>query len=533
MDKFQKSWNGAERASIQACLEKMLASPIFAHAERQQRFLRYAVAHTLVGNDDRLKGYTIGVEVFDREQDFDPAVDAIVRVEAARLRAKLREYYESDGRFDAVRLSLPKGSYAVSISFEPPSKREMRTAAASDVRNTGPTAVELIEDRPSVAVLPFANLSPDPAHAYFADGITEDLTTDISRVSALFVISRHSTFAYKDTVKRAQDIATELGVRYLVEGSVQRAGNRARINVQLIDAATGAQVWAERYDRDLKDIFAVQDEITRCVAAVLQVKLTRDDDRVVGREGTASVEAYDCVLRGLERFWIYSRESAEEARAFFAKAVVLDPGYAEARAWLARVLTFKWIMLWDQDPDALEYAFEHARTAVDLDPRLPFAYSVLCWVQMWRKQLEASVAAGWKAVAMDPNNADAHVFLCYALSAGGRGEEALHNIEKAMRLNPHPSALYQLVLGICYFVLEEYDKALAAFKRGVELREAFIPNHYFLCLTYMLLDRPVEVRAERETVLALTGDRKPVLQTIWIDEDLALRFRGLEQLAGL
>ena len=531
-DEIQRSWSEAEKASIQACLEKILASPVFAHAERQQRFLRYAVTHTLAGNNDRLKGYTIGVEVFDREQDFDPAVDAIVRVEAARLRAKLREYYESDGRHDAVRLSLPKGSYAVRVGFESISGAE-KHAAGPDARETRPAAIQPVEDRPSVAVLPFANLSPDPAHAFFADGITEDLSTEISRVSGLFVISRHSTFAYKGTVKRAQEIAAELGVRYLVEGSVQRAGRQARINVQLSDAVTGAQVWAERYDRDLEDIFAVQDDITRSVAAVLQVKLTRDENKLLGRKETSSVEAYDCLLRGMERFWIYSREPAEEARTLFAKAAELDPGYAEAHAWLARALTFKWIMFWDQNPQSIEEAFQHARAAVDLDPSLPYAYSVLSWVQMWRKQTEASVAAGWKAVTMDPNNADAHVFLAFALASGARAEEALHHVDRAMRLNPHPSALYQLILGICHFELEEYDEAIAAFKRGAELRQEFLPSHYLLCLSYTLLDRIAEARAERETLLALTSGHQPFVRPMWADEDLALRIRGLEHLADL
>lgn len=195
----RNNWSEAQRAQVQACLDKVLSSPIFARAERQRRFLRYLVNETLAGNSDRLKGYTIGVEVFDRESDFDPMVDAIVRVEAARLRAKLREYYDGEGRLDAVRLHLPKGSYAVHINLqpEPEPARAERTppepAAVAD-RAIGATArVQSVTDRPSVVVLPFVNMSPEPTQQYFADGITEDLTTELSRlsVSLSFPVTPH------------------------------------------------------------------------------------------------------------------------------------------------------------------------------------------------------------------------------------------------------------------------------------------------------------------------------------------------------
>ena len=541
--KLDREWSEGERTKVQVCLDKVLSSPVFSHAERQQRFLRYVVTQTLTGNTERLKGYTIGIEVFDREPTFDPTIDAIVRVEAARLRAKLREYYEGGGRNDAVRFEVPKGAYAVHIELHesqssqtPPLKQEPRgapTAAANEVAPGITPFVHPIEDKPSIAVLPFANMSSDPEQEYFADGITDILITELSRLSGLFVISRHSSFVYKGLSKRAEEIAQELGVRYLLEGSVQRSGMQARITAQLVDNKTGAHLWAEHYDRELKEIFAVQDDVTRRIVSVLQVKLAGDEAERFGHEGTVSIEAHDALLRGLERFWVYTQESAEEARALFAKAIELDPRYAFAHAWLARTLAIQWIFLWDARAETLERAFEHARMAVDLDPQMPFAYSVLCWVQLWRKQGEASIAAGWRAVALDPNNADAHLFLSMTLGAAGRGEEALHCIEKGMRLNPHPSAFYQLALGLCYFVLEEYDKAIAAFKRGTGLSDTFIPNHLWLCVIYTLLEREDEARLESEYVLTLSGGRRPVIQVIWLDEDLRLRMQGLMELAGL
>jgi adenylate cyclase len=535
-----------EKAGARTCLEKILSSSVFARSKRQQRFLRYVVAHSLAGNTARLKGYTIGVEVFDRGPTFEPMLDAIVRVEAARLRAKLREYYDSEGRGDPVRFDLPKGAYTVraklreprSPPLSPPMEEPHDAPTVAPAAEAHPGSAALprqlpITDKPSLAVLPFANLSEDPQRGYFADGITDDLITELSRLSGLFVISRRSSFAYRGLSKRMEEIGAELGVRYLLEGSVQRAQERVRITAKLIDAASGAHLWAERYDRDLKDIFAVQDDVTRRIIAVLQVRLAGAEAERFGHEGTASIEAHDALLRGLERFWLYTQKAAEEARAWFAKAVEHDRGYAAAHAWLARALAYQWIMLWSSDPATLEQAFEHARTAVRLDDRLPFAHSALGWVQLWRKEKEASIGEGWRAVALDPNNAEAHVLLSVTLSAAGRAEEALHYVGKAIRLNPRPSAFYQFTLGLCHYVLEEYDRAIAALKRSAELAEAFIPAHLLLCGIYTLLERDEEARGERETLLALSGGRKPAVRSIWLDEELELRYQGLLQLAGL
>lgn len=530
-------WTDAESSGARACLERILVSAPFAQSERLQRFLKFVVTETLAGHADRLKGYTIAVEVFDRDPSFDPAIDPIVRVEAARLRAKLREYYDSEGRDDPLHLVLPKGSYAVQL--EEPRLRTVSAPAASIPRNdeaspqSGAPHPAPIEDKPSLAVLPFTNLSSDAEQGYFADGVTDTLITELSRLPGLFVISRHSSFVYRNVNKRVEEIGRELGVKYLVEGSVRRAGNRVRITTQLIDAGSGMHLWAERFDRELQDIFAVEDDVVRRILTVLQVKLAAPEVEHTGHKGTRNLEAHDCLLRGLERLWLFSEEATGQARAYFARAVELDPTYAAAHAWLARALVFEWIMYWNPRPDGIEDAHEHARLAVDLGPRLPQAHSILCWVQLWRKEGEAAIAAGWRAVAMDTNDADAHLFLSSALCACGRGEEALQYIEKGMRLNPHPTTLYHFVLGQCYYVLEEYEQALAAFKQGVALRNVFYPNHYHLCLIYTLLGREAEARAERDTLLTLTGGRKPILRSIYLDGDVSRLTNELAHRAGL
>jgi adenylate cyclase len=235
----------------------------------------------------------------------------------------------------------------------------------------------------------------------------------------------------------------------------------------------------------------------------------------------------------LARFWAYTPESAAEAGALFGRALELDPAFASAHAWLARTLVFQWVMFWDSQDGTVERALEHAHAAVDLGPQLPSAHAVVCWVQLWRKQTEASLAAGRRAVALDPNNADAHLFLSLSLSAAGRGEEALHLIEKGMRLNPHTSAFFQYALGQSFYVLEDYERAIAAAVRGVELLPAFIPNRYLLCIMYALLDKRPETHAERDAILAITRGRVPVVRPIWLDDELAARNRALLRLAGL
>ena len=319
---------GAEIAKARTCLDRILASPCFAQSERQQRFLKFIVTETLAGHADRLKGYTIAVEVFDRDASFDPATDAIVRVEAARLRAKLREYYEREGRTDLVRFELPKGTYGIRMAWRSPETTLSPQASprwrAKTFKDTASTRLQPIEDRPSLAVLPLVNMSSNPEQEYFADGITDGLITELSRLPGLFVISRHSSFVYKGISKRAAEIGAELGIRYLLEGSVQRAADRVRITVQLIDAASGTYLWAERYDRELKDIFAVQDDVTQRVVSVLQVKFAAAEQGRSGHGGTVNVEAHDCLLRGLERLWLFTAESSREASVQLARAVELD-----------------------------------------------------------------------------------------------------------------------------------------------------------------------------------------------------------------
>ena len=519
-----------EAGKIRACLAKILSCPLFAQAERQQKFLSYVVEQTLAGRGDRLKGYSIGAEVFERSDDFDPQVNAIVRVEASRLRAKLREYYDSEGRGDAVRIDLPKGGYVPQFRFQS-EWPEPGSALAAHVAKLTPV-ISVPADQPSLAVLPFENLGSDPEQDYFADGITEDLITALSKLSGLLVISRHSVFSFKGVAKDAREIAAELGVRYLLEGSVRRAGNRVRITAQLVEAETGVQAWADSYDRDLEDIFAVQDDVTRRIVETLEVNLGELDSSSLVHAGTTSMEAHDFLLRGLERHWEYTPDSIQAAEGYFAKAIERDPDYAAAHAWLARTAIYRYATC-GAGRESLELADRHARKAMTLGHRLPLSYSIFGWVQLWRGNAVEALGAARRAVAMDPNNADAYLFLSIILSSANRAEEGLQMIQKAMRLNPQPSAFYLFALLHAYFTLGRYEEAIEAGLAGKELRFHFIPTREYLAISYFLLDRKDEAEAERDEVLEEYRTGGAGVRTIYLDKHLVNRFREMRRALGL
>ena len=368
---------------------------------------------------------------------------------------------------------------------------------------------------------------------YFADGFTDCLITEVSRLSGLFVISRHSSFMYKNASKRSEDIGLELGVRYLLEGSVQRSGEWVRITAQLIDASSGAHIWAERYDRELKDIFALQDDVTQRIATMLHVRLSGNETDRFGHDGTSNIDAHDALLRGLEDFWLYTQDSCESARLHFENAIKIDPSYAVAYGWLSRTLICQWIFYWDARDETLELAYKHAQISIDIDPLQPLGYLVLSWVQCWRKHGEESIAAGRRAIALDPNNADAYFFLAMSLASSDRGDDALRYVKTGMRLNPHPTAFNYLALGFCYLVLEDYKEAISAFKRGIAVNDAFISNHVWLCAIYSLLGQEKEAVAERNKVMELTGGRKNAFQIIWLSENLIHKTNDLLLRAGL
>ena len=516
MDAAVQHWTEAEKANISASLANMLASPLFAGSPRQQRFLIYLVTHTLAGEADRLKGYTIALEVFDRKDDFDPSLDAIVRVEATRLRNKLREYYDTLGKIDAVRIGFPKGGYALEISLQSAPLLERRTA------DTPLNIPRMIEDKPSLAVLPFANIGSDNIKEYFADGVVDSLIAMFSRLSGLFVISRQSSFSYKNTTKTSEQIAAELGVRYLLEGSVQHAGNQVRVNAQLADTKNGGHVWSDRFDRELKDVFSLQDELTQSIVSVLQIKLDGAEAALFGVQATNSIAAHDTLLRGIATHRKYTQKTTNEAIVLYQSALALDPNYAAAHAWLARSLSLTWSQRWNADSAVLALALSHAERATALDPQSSYAISMLGWVQLWRKNRDESIAECRRAIVLDPNNAEAHLFLSLALSAAGLGEEALYYVEKAKRFSPVADAFYMFAHGQSYFAQKNYAKAISIFEQGCILSANFKPNHFFLMMAYEIMGRHEQAQQKFEILSELTGSRTEMPNVvIWTDQAIA------------
>ena len=353
-----------------------------------------------------------------------------------------------------------------------------------------------LPDKPSIAVLPFDNLSGDASQDYFADGITEELITALSRFPHMFVIARNSVFTYKGKAVKVQQVSRELGVRYVAEGSVQRSGDLVRINAQLVDATTGHHVWAERFEGEMTDVFELQDQLVQNIVAQLAIEVSDAESARMRRKGTDNFEAYDYLLRGLEAAFRFNRGSTIEAREMYQKAIEIDPDYAHAYAALAWTHLNDFRLGWSDDPAAsFALAFELARKAVSLDDSDPLGHAALSDVYLWRKEYDRSIAEIEKAIALNPNNADHYLYLGGRLTWIGDPEQALGHIEKAMRLNPNFPPIYLWNLGHAYFVAERYDEAIATLKELSDRNPDFSPSYIYLAAIYGLTGRDDEARA--------------------------------------
>jgi adenylate cyclase len=357
-------------------------------------------------------------------------------------------------------------------------------------------------DRPSIAVLPFDNMSGDQEQQYFADGITEDIITEISKIHGLMVISRNSTFTYKGKAVKAQDVCRDLGVRYILEGSVRKAGERVRITAQLIDGRSGGHLCAEHYDRGLADIFAVQDDVTERIVRSLEVKLIGDDARP-SRVETGNSEAYDSVLRGREQYRLFSRDGNAAARRLYQRAIELDPSYAAAHAGLAETYLHEWFL---GSAEALDRAFELAQTAKGLDPSLPLVYEALSSVHLLKRQHEDALAAARRWVEIEPSNAEAYANLAGILHFAGEPERVAGLIEKAKRLNPFYPFYYTLYVGQACFTMHRFEDAVAIITRTIAHNPESLPSHFYLAACYGQLGEDALARDALAEVRRISPD---------------------------
>jgi adenylate cyclase len=390
-----------------------------------------------------------------------------------------------------------------SLPHAKPSTTVTLTKPAMEVASVKKMAYPL-PDKPSIAVLPFVNMSGDPQQEYFSDGLTEDIITALSKVQRLFVIARNSTFTYKRKPVKVQQVAEELGVRYVLEGSVQRAGDRVRITAQLIDALKGHHLWAERYDRDLKDLFALQNEITMKILMALQVKLVEGEQALVRARGTNNFEAYEKFLQATEQHYLFTREAGVRARQLCEEAIALDSGYAAAYGLLSVVLLAELRYRWTRSPsETMRQALEMAEKALALDSKTLIAQLAMGQIHMLKKEHDKAIEWGERAVATYPNADNAHVFLAWFLMMGDRPEEAIPLIKQAIRRNPIPPGWYFMVLGNTYRMIDRFDEAMVELKKAIAYSPDELLAHVTLAAVYAEAGRLEEARVEAGEVMRI------------------------------
>ncbi len=395
------------------------------------------------------------------------------------VQGKVDLAFESTGEHEVKNIARPVLVYRVALQAEAP--------------NGGAAPAP---DKPSIAVLPFDNMSRDPEQEYFADGMSEDIITDLSKVSGLFVIARNSSFAYKGKSPKIDQVSRELSARYVLEGSVRKAGNRVRINAQLIDGRTGGHVWAERYDRDLTDIFAVQDEVTERIVHVLKVTLTETEHRSITHRGTEDLEAYDLYLRGRERTVKLTREDNLEGRRLLEQAIARDPSFSAPRSMLGISRLGDFLNRWGEGwEDGLREGRELASRAVAVDDMDPVAHLAMALAHLWSREHEPAVAEAQRVITLDPNSAMGHGALGMILHYGGDSARALQHLEVSQRLDPHQLDLRLHNQALCHFMLGDLEAAAGLLRERIERAPQTDISRALLASTYGHLGRAEEARA--------------------------------------
>jgi len=361
----------------------------------------------------------------------------------------------------------------------------------SYMRPVPPTADLGLSDELSIAVLPFENISDDPKQEYFADGITDDLITDLSKISGLFVIARNSTFTYKGKPVKVQQVAEDLGVRYVLEGSVRKAGDKVRINAQLVDATTGHHLWAERIDGTFGDIFALQDRFTRKIVAALALRLTGDEEKNLTLRYTDNVEAYDAYLKGREHFITLTRDGLVKAVGYYEKAIELDPNYSPAHAGLASTYQSSISRAWNRElgwPDARSRMRKHLQEAMK-NPT-PYAHYAVAKTLLYKRRYDEAIAEAERAIALDPNYPDGYLMMGWILTFAGKSAEAVDYFKRTMRLDPGFPGAVLYSLGLAQYSLGQYEEAATSLEKSLKLNPGYGP--WPLAITYAQLGRGQE-----------------------------------------
>jgi adenylate cyclase len=445
--------------------------------------------------------------------------------------------------YEEVKNKLPiafedLGERAVKNIREPVRMYRWTDAAVDPVPDTAEAKATLpLPDKPSIAVLPFDNMSGDPEQDYFTDGIVEDIITELSREPDLFVIARNSSFAYKGKSPDIRQVARELGVRYVLEGSVRKAGNRIRLNAQLIEAETGHHVWAERYDRTLEDVFEVQDELTNTIQNTLLQKVRESGMDSALSRAPKDMNAYDQTLRAFGLVLRFNRANNEEAMREARAALDLDPGYARAHMVLAWAYLYSVWSAWTDDVEqAIERGYEAAQKAIAADRNDFWGHAALGFAELCLHRHERALPALDRALALNPNSADVRAMRGMVLNFLGRPEEGLKDIELAIRHNPHHPDWYLIGIGRAYYMLGRYEEAVPLIERLVAATPELAVGRLLLVAVYVGSGRLDAARAEVSAYLeinpGLTIGQVRMIVPFQKEEDLE-RYCDLLRQAGL
>jgi adenylate cyclase len=456
--------------------------------------------------DDRKMKFRIGINlgdvIEDGERIYGDGVNIAARIEGLadaggicvtsnvydQVKNKLPFMFEDTGVHPVKNITEPIHVYSLlSANY----KAGIEDSSAPD-----------LPDKPSIAVMPFDNMSGDPKQEYFSDGMTEEIITALSKISEMFVIARNSSFIYKGKSVKIQQVGRELGVQYVLEGSVRKAAERVRITAQLINASTGNHLWAERYDRKFKDVFELQDEITRKIVIALQVELTRGEQARVWHRSSHNLEALGLASKALDLFERQTKEENARARDLFEKATRLDPKYAFAWTYLAWTYLVDAIYGFSRTPEkSIEKALDLAYKSLNMDDTQPDVHALWGTIYLGRGQHEKAIEAGERSLALGPNNACNTAILAQTMYLAGRGEEAIELMEKAMRLSPYHPDWYLGLLAMAYIMIEQYEEGLKIAeqqlqlvkKRG-EFGRGLIISHLILAEANIRLGREEEAR---------------------------------------
>ena len=516
--------------SIREALRKLSSSPRFASSERLCRFLRFTVEETLAGKTGQLKETIVGTEVFGRKPDYDPRLDAVVRIEAVKLRARLKEYYDNEGRNDSVRIDLPKGGYVPVFSPQAPAEAPVVSAPVALRRRAWIPLLALVPlaagglwwlvdsrppapraDVPSIAVLPFVDLSEAKDQEYFCDGMTEEIIDALARVRGFHVAARSSAFAFKNKQQDIREIGRKLNVGAVLEGSVRKSGSRLRVTAQLNNVADGYHLWSETYEREMKDVFALQDDISRAIVSTLRVQLGETGKAPLVTPPTGNLDAYNLYLqaRYLHSKWqlLPMRQSVD----VFQQAITRDPGFAPAYAGLAS--SYTWLGFFRVRPkDVMPGAKSAAQKALSIDSQLGVAHISLGDVKaLYDWDWDGARREYETALRINPDDAGAHFShsLLY-LAPQGRIDQAIQEMQRARDLDPLNIVIHTY-LGMLFYFGGRYEEAITQLRNTIGMAPDFAEVHSMLFRVYLEQQKLDKARAELDRAHALMGQTVPGL----------------------